>query len=68
MVRNYYSREKDKLMIMVNCRALTSIKRRRSALISRTDEMFDRTGNTKVYSKINLKIMFRRFRMKSEDN
>jgi len=63
----FFVKEEDKLRGVVDYRALNRITKRNNAPIPRSDEMFDRLGGAKVFSRLDLKTGFHQIRMKAED-
>ena len=63
----FFVKEEDKLRGVVDYRALNRIKKRNNAPIPRYDEMFDRLGCAKVFSRLDLKTGFHQIRMRAED-
>ena len=63
----FFVKEKDKLRGVVDYRALNRITKRNNAPLPRSDEMFDRLGGAKYFSKLDLKTGFHQIRVKPED-
>ena len=64
----FFVKEKSgKLRGVVDYRALNRITKRNNVSLSRSDEMFDRIGEAKLFSKMDLKTGFHQIRMKPED-
>ena len=63
----FFVKEPDKLRGVVDYRALNRITKRNNAPIPRSDEMFDRIGGARVFSRLDLKTGFHQIRMKPED-
>ena len=60
-------KDKRKLRIVVDYRALNRLKKKNNAPIPRSDEMFDRLGGARVFSKLDLETGIHRIRVKLED-
>jgi len=60
-------KEGNELRGVVDYRGLNRITKRNNAPIPRTDEMFDRIGGSKVFSRLDLKTGFHQIRVKPED-
>ena len=52
---------------VVDYRALNRVTKRNSSPLPRCDEMFDRLGNARIFSKLDLKTGFHQIRVKEED-
>ena len=63
----FFVKDPDKLRGVVDYRALNRIKQRNNAPIPRSDEMFDRIGGARVFSRLDLKTGFHQIRMKPSD-
>lgn len=63
----FFVRQQDKLRGVIDYRALNRITKRNNSPIPRTDEMFDRIGKAKVFSKLDLKAGFHQIRVRNED-
>lgn len=64
----FFAKEKDgSLRGVVDYRGLNRITKRNSTSVPRSDEMFDRLGQAKVFSKIDLKTGFHQIRIRPED-
>lgn len=63
----FFVKEEDKLRGVVDYRALNRITKRNNAPIPRSDEMFDRIGGARVFSRLDLKTGFHQIRMKPGD-
>lgn len=60
-------KEKDILRGVVDYRALNRITKRNNAPISCLDEIFDRFGRSRVFSKLDLKTVFHQIRFRPQD-
>lgn len=60
-------REKDKMRAVVDYRGLNRITKRNSTPLPRCDEMFDRLGEARYFSKMDLKTGFHQIRVRPED-
>lgn len=63
----FFVKEGDKLRGVVDYRALNRITKRNNAPIPRSDEMFDRIGGAKYFSRLDLKTGFHQIRVRNED-
>lgn len=63
----FFVKENDKLRGVVDYRALNRITKRNNAPIPRSDEMFDRIGGAKVFSRLDLKTGFHQIRVREID-
>ena len=63
----FFVKEDDKLRGVVDYRALNRITKKNNAPIPRSDEMFDRIGGARVFSRLDLKTGFHQIRMRAED-
>ena len=63
----FFVKEPDKLRGVVDYRALNRITKKNNAPIPRTDEMFDRIGGARVFSRLDLKTGFHQIRMRQSD-
>lgn len=64
----FFAKEKDgTLRGVVDYRAVNHITKRNSTAIPRTDEMFDRLGRAKYFSKIDMKTGFHQIRVHPDD-
>lgn len=57
----FFVKHKDKLRGVVDYRALNRITKKNSSPLPRSDEMFDRLGKAKYFSKMDLKTGFHQF-------
>ena len=63
----FFVKEGDKpLRGVVDYRGLNRITKRNNALLPRSDEMFDRLGDSRVFSRMDLKTGFHQIRVKPE--
>ena len=63
----FFVKEPDKLRGVVDYRALNRITKKNNAPLPRTDEMFDRIGGAKVFSRLDMKTGFHQIRVKPSD-
>lgn len=63
----FFVKQKDQLRGVVDYRALNRITKHNNAPIPRTDEMFDRLGQARYYSKLDLKTGFHQIRVSPAD-
>ena len=63
----FFVRHNNQLRAVVDYRALNQITKKNSAPLPRPDEMFDRLGDAKFFSKLDLKVGFHQIRVKPED-
>lgn len=63
----FFVKQKGQLRGVIDYRALNRITKHNNAPIPRTDEMFDRLGRAKYYSKLDLKTGFHQIRVNSAD-
>lgn len=63
----FFVKQKGKLRGVIDYRALNRITKPNHAPIPRTDEMFDRIGRARVFSKLDLKAGFHQIRVREED-
>jgi len=63
----FFVKEGDKLRGVVDYRALNRITKRNNAPIPRSDEMFDRIGGAKFFSRLDLKTGFHQIRVRDID-
>lgn len=63
----FFVKEEDKLRGVVDYRSLNRITKRNNAPIPRSDEMFDRLGGAKIFSRLDLKTGFHQICMRNED-
>lgn len=63
----FFITQNGSLRGVIDYQALNRITKRNGAPIPRTDEMFDRLGKAKVYSKLDLKAGFHQIRVKNKD-
>lgn len=63
----FFVKQKGKLRGVIDYRAPNRITKRNHAPIPRTDEMFDRIGKSKCFSKLDLKTGFHQIRIRKED-
>jgi len=63
----FFVKEPDKLRGVVDYRALNLITKKNSTPLPRTDEMFDRIGEARIFSKMDLKTGFHQIRVRPED-
>lgn len=63
----FFVKHKGSLRGVVDYRALNRITKRNNAPLPRADEMFDRLGEARVFSKLDLKTGFHQIRVKPED-
>ncbi len=64
----FFVKEKNKpLRGVVDYRALNRVTKRNSSPLPRSDEMFDRLGNARIFSKLDLKTGFHQIRVKEEN-
>lgn len=60
-------REKNKMLAVVDYRGLNRITKWNSTPLPRCDEMFDRLGEARYFSKMDLKTGFHQIRVRQED-
>lgn len=63
----FFFREEDKLIGVVDYRALSRITKKNNAPIPRTEEILDRIGGAKVFSRLHFKTGFHQVRMNPGD-
>ena len=63
----FFVKNKGKLRAVVDYRALNRITKRNNTPLPRSDEMFDRLGEAKVFSKMDLKVGFHQIRVRACD-
>ncbi|MEM7375746.1 MAG: reverse transcriptase family protein [Bacteroidota bacterium] len=63
----FFVKSKDSLRGVVDYRALNRITKKNNTPLPRTDEMFDRIGGARVFSKMDLKTGFHQIRVKPRD-
>ena len=63
----FFVKQNGKLRGVVDYRALNRLAKKNTAPIPRSDEMFDRLGGAKSFSKLDLKTGFHQIRVKPED-
>ena len=63
----FFVKNKGALRAVVDYRALNRLTKRNRSPLPRTDEMFDRLGEARVFSKIDLKTGFHQIRVRPED-
>ena len=63
----FFVKEPDKLRGVVDYRALNRITKKNNSPIPRTDEMFDRIGGSRCFSRLDLKTGFHQIRMRQSD-
>jgi len=63
----FFVKEEDKLRAVIDYRALNRITKKNNAPIPRSDEMFDRIGFAKIFSRLDMKTGFHQIRVRSED-
>ena len=63
----FFVKHKGSLRAVVDYRALNRITKRNNTPLPRADEMFDRLGKARVFSKLDLKTGFHQIRVRPED-
>lgn len=63
----FFVKQKGQLRGVIDYRALNCITKHNNAPIPRTDEMFDRLGRARFFSKLDLKTGFHQIRVAAED-
>ena len=63
----FFVKQNGKLRGVVDYRALNRLTKKNNAPIPRSDEIFDRLGGAKFFSKLDLKTGFHQIRVKPED-
>lgn len=63
----FFVKQKGELRAVIDYRALNLITKKNNAPIPRIDEMLDRLGQARVFSKMDLKTGFHQIRVKPED-
>lgn len=63
----FFVKQKGRLRGVIDYRALNRITKHNNAPIPRTDEMFDRLGRARFYSKLDLKTGFHQIRINAAD-
>ena len=63
----FFAKHNGKLRAVVDYRALNRITKRNNTPLPRADEMFDRLGEARVFSKLDLKTGFHQIRVQPED-
>ena len=63
----FFVKNKGSLRAVVDYRALNRLTKRNHSPLPRTDEMFDRLGKARVFSKLDLKTGFHQIRVRPKD-
>ena len=63
----FFVKNKGSLRAVVDYRALNRLTKRNHSPLPRTDEMFDRLGEARVFSKLDVKTGFHQIRVRPED-